>query len=307
MKGFILAAGYGERLRPVTDVFPKPLVPVANVPSICYAIYLMASAGIKEVIVNLHYRAEAICAFFEERKGFGLDVSFSYEPIILGTGGGVMKCRDAIGKDDFLLINSDIVMDLDVGALVRRHREASSPGTVVLYRAADAVSIGQAGTQGDRVVDFKNFLNTGQRSGLVYTGAAVLSPSIFRYLEEGFSSIVYTGYTGLITHERLDYYEHTGLWLDIGTIRSLRTASLGLVGTPFAKKVAARCGFDASPVARTARIAEGAAVADSVIGEGCEVGAGAELAASVLLPGARVEAGARIANAVVLDEEVLKE
>lgn len=306
MKGFILAAGYGERLRPVTDVFPKPLVPVANVPSICYAISLMASAGITEVIVNLHYRTEAIRSFFEERDYFGLHVSFSYEPEILGTGGGVMKCREAIGEDEFLLVNSDIVMDLDVAALVRCHRERSSPGTVVLYRAPDAASIGQAGIRGDRVVDFKNFLGSGVASGLVYTGAAVLSPSIFRYLEEGFSSIVYTGYTGLITHERLDFYEHTGLWLDIGTLRSLRAASLRLAGTPLADRAAVDCGFDASPVARSARVADGAAVVDSVIGEQCEVGAGAEVAASVLLPGARVEAGARITDAVVLCGEVLK-
>ena len=307
MKGFILAAGYGERLRPVTDVFPKPLVPVANVPSICYAISLMASAGIREVIVNLHYRSEAIRSFFEERENFGLRVSFSYEPQILGTGGGVMKCREAIGEDDFLLVNSDIVMDLDVAALVRSHRQRSSPGTVVLYRAADAASIGQAGIRGGRVVDFKNYLGSGVASGLVYTGAAVLSPSIFRYLEKGFSSIVYTGYTGLITHERLDFYEHEGLWLDIGTIRSLRTASLRLAGTPLANRAAADSGFDASPVALTARVADGAAVVDSVIGDESEVGAGAELAGSVLLPGARVEAGARITNAVVLGGEVLKE
>lgn len=307
MKGFILAAGYGERLRPVTDIFPKPLVPVANVPSVCYAISIMASAGIREVIVNLHYRSEAIRSFFEERENFGLRVSFSYEPQILGTGGGVMKCREAIGEDDFLLVNSDIVMDLDVAALVRSHRERSSPGTVVLYRAADAASIGQAGIRGGRVVDFKNYLGSGVASGLVYTGAAVLSPSIFRYLEKGFSSIVYTGYTGLITHERLDFYEHEGLWLDIGTIRSLRTASLRLAGTPLANRAAADCGFDASPVALTARVADGAAVGDSVIGDESEVGAGAELAGSVLLPGARVGAGARITNAVVLGGEVLKE
>ncbi|HPV98715.1 MAG TPA: NDP-sugar synthase [Spirochaetota bacterium] len=306
MKGFILAAGYGERLRPVSDIFPKPLVPVANVPSICYAISILVSAGIKEAVVNLHYRPEIIRSFFEERDNFGLKVSFSYEPKILGTGGGLMNCRKELEGDDFLLVNSDVVMDLDVASLVRRHRESSSPGTVVLYRAAGAASIGQAGVRDGRVVDFRNFLGTGVASGLVYTGAAVLSPSIFRYLEEGFSSIVYTGYTGLITRERLDFYEHEGLWLDIGSIGSLRRASLGLANTPLAKRAAAGCDFDASPVARGARVADDANVEASVIGEGCVVGSGARIVSSLLLPGSSVEAGARIENAVVLGGEVLK-
>ena len=306
VKGFILAAGFGERLRPVTDLFPKPLVPVANLPSICYALSLLAGAGITSVIVNLHYRPDAIREYFRENRDFGLDVTFSYEPEILGTGGGVMKCRRMIGDDDFVLLNSDVIMNLDMAGLVRRHRECSSPGTVVLYGADDAASIGQAGIRDGRVVDFKNFLGTGVASGLIYTGAAVLSPAVFSYLEEGFSSIVYTGYTGLITNERLDYFKHDGLWLDIGTVASLRMASLRAVKAGVARRAAAVFGLEAAAIAADAHIGGRAVVRDSVVGAGCSVGAGSEIVESVLLPGSRVEDGARISGAVVLGGEVLK-
>ncbi|HSV95544.1 MAG TPA: NDP-sugar synthase [Spirochaetota bacterium] len=306
MKGFILAAGYGERLRPVTDVFPKPLVPVANVPSICYAISILARAGISSVIINLHYRSDKIREFFDGHDNFGLDISFSYEPKILGTGGGVMKCREMIGGDDFVLINSDVIMDMDLAAVLRRHRERTSPGTVVLYRATDAASIGQVGVREERVIDFKNFLGTNVLSGLIYAGAAVLSPAIFQYLEDGFSSIVYTGYTGLIVNRRLDYVEHDGLWLDIGTVASLREASMRTAATGMAQAVAAICGLESAPVASDAQIAAGAVVRDSIIGAGSIVGADAEVLDSLLLPGSRVEAGARISRAVVLREEIIR-
>ncbi len=305
MKGFILAAGFGERLRPVTDVFPKPLVPVANVPSICYALSLLADVGITNLIVNLHYRSEAIREFLAAYANFGFDISFSYEPEILGTGGGVMKCRELLGDEDFVLINSDVIMDLDLNAAMRYHRERSSPGTVVLYRAPDAASIGQVGVDEGRVVDFRNFLGTGVASGLVYTGAAVLSSSIYRYLEEGFSSIVYTGYTGLITNERLDYFEHEGLWLDIGTPASLREAAMRAAASGMMREAAGTCGLDAGPVAQDACIGDGAVIRNSIVGAGCRVGSRAEVRDSLLLPGAIVKDGARISRAVVLGEEVL--
>ncbi len=306
MKGFILAAGFGERLRPVTDVFPKPLVPVANLPSICYALSILVGAGITSVIVNLHYRPDAIREYFRGNRNFGLDIMFSYEPEILGTGGGVMKCREMLCEDDFVLLNSDVIMDLDLAALVRRHRARSSPGTVVLYRSPEAVSIGQTGVRDDRVVDFKNFLGTGVASGLVYTGAAVLSPAVFRYLEARFSSIVYTGYTGLIRNDRLDYVEHDGIWLDIGTVASLRDASIRTAETGMPRKVAAACGIEFAPVDPDARIAAESVVRNTIIGFGSTVGTGAEIVDSLLLPGSRVKAGARISEAVVLGDEVIR-
>ncbi len=96
----------------------------------------------------------------------------------------------------------------------------------------------------------------------------MLSPAVFSYLEEGFSSIVYTGYTGLITNERLDYFKHDGLWLDIGTVASLRMASLRAVKAGVARRAAAVFGLEAAAIAAGAHIARGRTWRDSEVGAG---------------------------------------
>jgi mannose-1-phosphate guanylyltransferase len=126
VKGFILAAGYGERLRPLTDDCAKALVPVLNIPSICYSLFLLKEAGVRDVVCNLHHEGDGIVRFFEENDFFGLTIEFSEEDTILGTGGGLKKCEALLGDDDFVLINSDIVMDADLRILIDRHRESGT-------------------------------------------------------------------------------------------------------------------------------------------------------------------------------------
>ena len=215
MKAFLLAAGYGERLRPLTDTMPKPLVPVGGVPCICYSLACLKAAGISDLVCNVHYRAEDVMGFFRDNRNFGFNISFSVEEEILGTGGGLEKCRDHF-TEDFIMINSDIVSDLDLGAMVRTHEAAGSGGVIAVYdsgRGNATVSV-KNGT----VRDFKNDLGTGITPRYDYMGAAVLGPSIFPCLSKKFSSVVYTGFTGLVQSRGLSYYEHKGMWKDIGSI-----------------------------------------------------------------------------------------
>ena len=123
MKGFIFAAGLGERLRPLTENTPKSLLPVLNLPSVCYAVYLLKEAGIDHIICNLHYRYADIINFFKTYNNFGLHIEFSTEESILGTGGGFKKCEDIIGDEEVLLINADIIIDLDPVSLIKCHHE----------------------------------------------------------------------------------------------------------------------------------------------------------------------------------------
>ncbi len=229
MKAFILAAGYGERLKPLTDTMPKPLVPVRGVPAICYSLALLKKAGIKDAVCNLHYRADDIVAFFREHGNFGFNIEFSFEEQILGTGGGVKKCQPLF-SGDMVLINSDIITDLDVTAMIDTHRANDSPGTVAIYPSEGAG--GTVSLSRGRVADFRNFLLTGIRPTHDYLGAAVLGPLVFKYLIPEYSSIVYTGYTGLIAGHRLDFYEHRGFWQDIGSIDSYRLAEERLGDCP---------------------------------------------------------------------------
>lgn len=307
MKAFILAAGLGERLRPLTAVMPKPLVPVMNVPSICYALMLVREAGIGEAIVNLHYMPDAIRDFFKMHRDFGLRLSFSYEESILGTGGGVKKCEKELGDEDFLLLNSDVVMDLDVKALLARHRAGSCPATIVIARMARPSDRGPVGMHEGRVVDFKNFLDSGFFSHYDYPGAAVLSPEVFRYLSKDFSSIVYTAYVELIKRQSLGFYAHEGHWKDVGSLRHLWEANMELAtdARSYPGRMSAAFDLHVTALARDARIGRDARIKHSVVGEGAVVGEGCMLEDALMLPGSRLAQRAHAARAVVCGTEIL--
>ena len=219
MKAFLLAAGYGERLKPLTDKTPKPLIEIFGIPLICYSIAMIKDAGIKDVICNLHYKHDDIINFFKKNNYFGLDVEFSIEEKILGTGGGLKKCEEMLSDDNFAVVNSDIITDLDLGSVCRTFLEQRTPGMTVLCKSLNGIST--VSVENNLVADFKNDLNSGIKPQFEFSGISVLSPSIFKYLTIDFSSVVYTGFTGLIKNESLSYYIHEGFWQDIGTIESV--------------------------------------------------------------------------------------
>ncbi len=307
MKGFIFAAGYGERLRPITDTVPKPLVPVMNVPAVCYALMLLREAGISEAACNLHYRPDAIINFFEANRNFGMKISFSYEPEILGTGGGLKKCEPLLADGDFVIVNSDVITDIDLRALIDFHRSLASPATLALRRHENAAAIAPVAVEGGRILDFKNFLGSGIASSLIYTGVAVLSPKIFRYLVPEFSSVVYTGYVDLIRNERMHYQEHHGDWFDIGNAASYRETNLALLrrGNGLAERMRTALSIGMRAVDDGARIDPSADISGSVVGRNVSVGHGAVVRDSVLLPGSSVPAGCKVKNAVVCGDTII--
>ncbi|MBN1496478.1 MAG: NDP-sugar synthase [Spirochaetes bacterium] len=291
MKAFLLAAGHGERLRPLTDIIPKPLAPVMNVPSICYALTLLKEAGVSEVVCNLHHLGDAIEAFFREHDCFGFDVVFSREEKILGTGGGLANCREYFQDAPFIYLNSDMIADIDLGAVGRAREASGSAGTLVLAPAG--AGVGRVTVREERVVNLRSMLPDEARPGHDFLGAAVLSPGIFRYLKEGFSDIVEHGFIDLARDGALGYYLHDGAWHDIGSMESYRAANMALLGMPAAckRRVRDATGMDPVALAGGAVIGRDVVVEGSVIGDGCVIGDGARIARSVLLPGTSLRAG----------------
>ncbi|TCD48073.1 nucleotidyltransferase family protein [Chlorobium sp. N1] len=300
MKAFVLAAGFGTRLRPLTEHLPKPLVPVLNVPGLFYTFALLKRAGITEIICNIHHHAERIRRFIAGSRLPGLEITFSEEPEILGTGGGLKRCEGLLRGGDFLLVNSDIITDIDFAALVRAHRSSGLGGTLCLHETPEACSIGTVGVEGGLVRDFAGKRGTGIHSPYVYTGSAVFSPEIFRHLESGFSSIVDTGFYGLVDGERLGCHLHRGLWQDIGTLGSYLQANLDTpaVGERLGPVLERTLGLRPHRVSPDARIAAGADVADTVVGAGCVIEAGCRVRRSVLLGGTVLESGTELEEAV---------
>ncbi len=304
MKAFILAAGLGTRLRPLTLELPKPLVPVLNVPTICYTLMLLREAGINEVVCNLHYHSGQIRKLLEEHDYFGMDITLSEEEEILGTGGGLKKCERLLADEEFILINSDIIADFNLNALIKQHQEKQNGGTLMLFQHPEAASIGEAGIQEDQIIDFANRRATGTGSGCIYTGAAILSPTIFRYLSTAQSSIVDTGFYGLIDNSGLDYILHPGFWHDIGTLHSLWALNIEHADTleTLAERMRKALGIEPKAIAEDAAIGMGAEVANSVIGKHCRVGRNANLQATLLMPGVTVPEGAMLEHCIAWKE-----
>ena len=119
----VLSAGLGTRLRPLTNILPKPLVPVANRPLVLYPLGLLARAGVREVAVNLHHLGEKIQATLGDGSLLGLSITYSPEAPILGTGGGVVRMRPFLEDGTFYLLNGDVLVDVDLSAVLRHHLE----------------------------------------------------------------------------------------------------------------------------------------------------------------------------------------
>lgn len=304
MKAFILAAGFGSRLRPITSVTPKPLMPVLNLPAICYTLVLLKEAGIETVICNVHHHAEHIRRFFSENRSFGMDTHISEETTILGTGGGLKRCEGMLGNEPFILINSDIIADFDLKSFIDIHNRSSNDGTLMLFETQEAKTIGDVGILEDKVQDFRNMRNTGLRSDYIYAGAAVLNPLIFRFLSNGFSSIVDTGFTGLITQKSLGYFRHEGFWQDIGTPESFWQANIKNRENilRIAQRIQQQTGSAPHMLSPEAVISDKATVDGSVIGKDCHIEEGTAIKDSVILPGTTVTRGSVLDRAIAFPE-----
>jgi NDP-sugar pyrophosphorylase family protein len=132
MKALVLAAGLGERLRPLTDTIPKPLVEIGGRPLIHYPLLLLRHVGIREVAINVHHLADRIEAALGGGNELGLAIRYSLEPVLLGTGGSLLPLRGYFGGEPFVILNGDTIMDLDLPAMITLHRERGALATMAI-------------------------------------------------------------------------------------------------------------------------------------------------------------------------------
>ncbi|MBA2504512.1 MAG: nucleotidyltransferase family protein [Thermoleophilaceae bacterium] len=136
MKAMVLAAGLGTRLKPITFELPKPMVPVLDRPVMAHILGLLERQGFDEVVANLHYYPDTIRGYFGDR------IEYRYEEELLGTAGGVRGVRDFFGEDPVLVISGDALTDIDLNALLERHRSAGGIGTLTVKKVEDTREYG---------------------------------------------------------------------------------------------------------------------------------------------------------------------
>ncbi|MFW5862454.1 MAG: sugar phosphate nucleotidyltransferase [Spirochaetota bacterium] len=304
MKGFIFAAGFGTRVRPLTNTVPKPLLPICNVPSILYTLMLMKEAGIQTVVCNLHYLAEDIITYFHAHDNFGFDIHFTIEEEILGTGGGLKNCQQLLDDDSILLCNSDAIFDIHVAKLLETYRASGSLGMLVLKDTGMAER--PVYVENEIIKDINYTFSSISHAPFAYTGMAVLSPEIFKYLDDGFSSIVYTGYTSLIQHHTLVPFLHRGFWIDVGTTESYHRVNMDILDNIEYWQARFNSLTGVSPLVTGDGVVfeDDARVYRTVTGEGSILGEGCRLQNSVLFPGSRIDPG-RDCDSVIIQNDLV--
>ncbi|MCB9797415.1 MAG: NDP-sugar synthase [Alphaproteobacteria bacterium] len=216
---FLLAAGFGTRLRPLTLHRPKPLVPVAGVPMLDYAAALLTRHGIHEAVVNAHHLPEQVVAW-AERHPMQLEVSVE-QPAILGTGGGLRQARGSLASR-FVVVNGDILSDVDLGGLLAGLGEDADAVMALRERAAGERYGIVASDEAGHVVDLVG-LSEYPPEGAVdrsahFTGVHALDQAALDLLPpEGEACIVRQSYVELVRAGRVRARRHRGTWFDVGT------------------------------------------------------------------------------------------
>ena len=220
MKAIILAAGLGSRLKPLTDASPKPLLPVGGRPLIYYNLALLKKYGITDILVNVHHHAKKIMNELGNGSTIGMNISYSEEPHILGTGGGIKKAEAFLDGSAFLVINGDILVDIDIDKLVAFHQKKKGMATLVLRDDPNAIECGDI--EVDANDQIRNILRKASPTHLqtqkrMFTGIHIIEPKGLDYIPpEQFYSIIDAYVEMLHKGEKLFGYLMDGYWNDIG-------------------------------------------------------------------------------------------
>jgi len=299
MKAMVLAAGHGLRMRPLTLLRAKPVLPVLNRPLLDGTLAQLARVGVKGVVVNLHHLPETVVQALGDGRRFGLRIRYAREETLLGTGGGPRAVREVFGDEPLLVVNGDVRFGFDLSRLVSAHRASGARATLALRPnpvpgAYSPVVSDRAG----RILSIAGRPRPARGTVSMFASVHVLDPALLDRLPEGPSDSVRDLYVPLLAEgAHLHGVRLGGAWYDFGRPSLYRDAQLRLIPG---------CGRDRVLVDRRARVSATARVRRSVVGARSRVGAGARVERSVLWDGAVVETRALVAGAIVTTGGVVR-
>lgn len=212
MKAMILAAGKGERMRPLTLTTPKPLIPVSGMPLIEYHIRALAKAGFTELVINHAWLGQQIEDYLGNGQQFGISIQYSAEGEPLETGGGILKALPLLGEQPFLIVNGDVFCDYPFKQLKHSINHLAH---LVLVNNPSHVANGDFGLTQDHIV-----LNEAVQK-YTYSGIAIINPKLFANCTEK------TFKLAPLLREAMQQQQvtgelFTGDWVDVGTIERLK-------------------------------------------------------------------------------------
>jgi NDP-sugar pyrophosphorylase family protein len=288
---FVLGAGLGTRLRPLTDRRPKPLIPVVNRPLITYAFDHLLAAGVERFVVNTHWRAEAYDSAFPDQRYRGAPIAFSHEsPQVLETAGGMKHAESLLRSGPFWVYNGDILSTLPLEPALHAHREAGNEVTLILRSSGGDRNVA---FQHGRVVDLRNTLGRG--GGFLFTGICLVEPAFLTRIPPAtvisvvpiFVEMIRAGAKlgGVVIDD--------GEWWDVGSPASYLAVQRAMWKAEGGRR-------KAEWIAPSAHVAPNAQISGATaIGARAKVGTGARLHDCVVWEDVEIAAGAELESCIV--------
>jgi len=302
-KAVVLAAGEGRRLRPLTSLRPKPMVPVGNRPVLEHVVEALADAGIDEVVFVVGYRRERIQTYFGDGDDWGVDVEYVVQDKQLGTGHALLQAEEAV-DGEFLVVNGDSIVD---ASLVSSLVSANAPA-VAVTRSDQPTDYGVVDTEDGRVVGIEEKPRVyDAETETINAGVYRLDEAVFDEIRSrpGGETSLTEALASLADGDRVDAVRVEG-WTDVSHLWDLLRVNSEVVGGR---------GEDDADVHPTAYVADGVALGDdatvgphatilpgTALGDNANVGAGAVVANSVVFADARVGENAVVRDSVVAED-----
>jgi mannose-1-phosphate guanylyltransferase len=183
-KAFVLGAGLGTRLRPLTNLVPKPLLPIFGKPLITFALDHLRQAGIEKFWINSHHLPENFAAQFPRSEYEGASLELVYEPDVLETGGGIKNIEHRIGDETFVVYSGDILTDLPIDRLIDEHRAKDNDVTLALRTTAFSKSVHWRRETG-RITDLLGAIGSSDPGEFDFAGISVWNSSVFPRIPPG--------------------------------------------------------------------------------------------------------------------------
>jgi len=321
VQAIVLVGGFGTRLRPLTLSTPKQMLPVGNRPMIERVLEHLAAHGVDTAVLSLGYRPDAFSDAYPDDRCAGVRLRYAVEPEPRDTAGAIRFAALDAGIDErFLVVNGDVLTDLDIGALVRRHEQSGAEGTIALHRVDDPSAYGVVPTDHDgRVTAFIEKPPRDEApTDLINAGTYVLEPSVIDRIEPDVPvNVERRTFPAMVADGTLYAHDGETYWIDAGTPATYLAANLDLLsGVRGAAEPGIAPGASVHGAVEQAVVGPGAVVepearvSTSVVLAGAVIGTGAVVEDAIIGPrahvgsGAVVEAGTVIGDGVVVPEGV---
>lgn len=225
MKVMLLAAGRGERMRPLTDHTPKPLLLVADKPLIVWHIERLAQAGMRDLVINHAHLGQQIEASLGDGSQFGVHIRYSAENPALETAGGIANALHLLGDAPFAVINGDIYCDYDLARLPHYAAELAASqdsAHLVLVNNPAHNSAGDFILSNGRIVPTPDAQGIATPTKLTFSGIGIYQPAMFQHIGRGVAAPLAPLLRAHITQGKVSGEHHSGHWVDVGTPQRLQ-------------------------------------------------------------------------------------